>query len=362
MAENQETTPLLNEGTSTGTSTKPVSKRTRIILGIFAIIGILAITGWTVYRITEKTPLVNEPLKVRLYTHNIRFDNHHTDVNEEKWSKRRQLVTSSIDFNTDSGLANVVCLQEVLHNQLEDILYNLNEGNTTDDWTYFGVGRTDGKTEGEYAPILFKRAEWNVVDNSTSWLSESPEVPSRGWDAALERIVSMVTLESKANPFVRLNFFNTHFDHKGKKARRESARLIVDRMENYNGYPSFLCGDFNTKPEDEPYQILKLHGFKDSRTLIDQLHSYGHKATFTGFDNLHEDTAIIDYVWGPYFAKNGNQSPSILELEDINYYDLDLHEEYKVMIKQYAVLHSRFHGFYMSDHRPVSADYYIYKD
>lgn len=88
MAENQETTPLLNEGTSTGTSTKPASKKTRIILGIFAIIGILAITGWTVYRITEKTPLVNEPLKIRLYTHNIRFDNHHTDVNEEVEQKK----------------------------------------------------------------------------------------------------------------------------------------------------------------------------------------------------------------------------------------------------------------------------------
>lgn len=362
MAENNETTPLINDRAPEESPTKPVSKKNRLILGIVAIFGILAITGWTVFRITEKPPLTNDPLKLRLYTHNIRFDNNYNDPNEEKWSKRRQLVTSSIDYNTNSGFANVVCLQEVLHNQLEDILYNLNKENSIDEWTYFGVGRTDGKIEGEYAPILFKKSEWDIVDNRTTWLSESPEVPSRGWDAALERIVTMVTLQSKVNPFIKLNFFNTHFDHKGKKARRESSRLIVDRMKNYNDYPSFLCGDFNTKPTDEPYHILKLHGFKDSRTLIDKLHSYGHTATFTGFDRAHEDTAIIDYIWGPYFAENGNQSPSILELEDINFYDLDLHESYKIMIEQYAVLHSRFHDIYMSDHRPVSADYIVYKD
>lgn len=340
-------------------------------------------------------PNLVDPLNLRIYTNNIRFDNKNRDSHEKPWSKRKQLITSSIAFNTRPGNANVVCLQEVLHNQLEDILFNLNHGNEGE-WTYYGVGRSDGLTRGEYAPILFKDQEWSVIENRTFWLSETPDVPSRGWDAALERIVTMVTLQSRVNPLIKINFFNTHYDHKGIEARRKSSLLIIDRMTNYNDYPSFLCGDFNTQPTDEPYHILKEHGFKDSRTLADSLNSYGHWSTFTGFDKHHEDNTIIDYIWAPYFAKNGNkpvshelsinnvnekfaeQVPGIeggeskdlsliedglaltedSDIADINYYNVNLHQQYNIVIKAFGILHS-YYDFYMSDHRPVVADYIV---
>ncbi|ODV65114.1 hypothetical protein HYPBUDRAFT_158675 [Hyphopichia burtonii NRRL Y-1933] len=305
-------------------------------------------------------PNLVDPLNLRIYTNNIRFDNKNRDSHEKPWSKRKQLITSSIAFNTRPGNANVVCLQEVLHNQLEDILFNLNHGNEGE-WTYYGVGRSDGLTRGEYAPILFKDQEWSVIENRTFWLSETPDVPSRGWDAALERIVTMVTLQSRVNPLIKINFFNTHYDHKGIEARRKSSLLIIDRMTNYNDYPSFLCGDFNTQPTDEPYHILKEHGFKDSRTLADSLNSYGHWSTFTGFDKHHEDNTIIDYIWAPYFAKNGNKPVSHelnSDIADINYYNVNLHQQYNIVIKAFGILHSYF-DFYMSDHRPVVADYIV---
>ncbi|KAJ9099065.1 hypothetical protein QFC19_006114 [Naganishia cerealis] len=305
---------------------------------------------------TVRYPELNKPLRVRLYTHNIRFDNHNLDKHERYWSERKHLVTSSIDYNTDASFASVVCLQEVLHHQLQDILFNLNNKDTRDEWTYYGVGRSDGYTRGEYAPILYRTSDWDLVDNKTFWLLETPRIPSKGWDAALERIVTMVTLRSKLNPLVTLNFFNTHFDHRGKAARRHLAQLIANKMENYNNYPSFLCGDFNTQPTDEPYQILIKHGMKDSRALIDHLHHYGHTGTFTGFNKHNEANSVIDYVWAPYFAENGNDQPSMETTESINYYNWDFHKTHKIALRSFAILHS-YYDFYMSDHRPVSADY-----
>lgn len=326
---------------------------------------------------TSLANIYGPSVNVRIYTNNIRFDNkHYPDEGEQPWKVRKVQVINSIDFHTSFlGHANVVCLQEVLHHQLEDILFGL--GQNQGDWTYYGVGRTDGATRGEYAPVLFKNSDWRVLENSTYWLSETPWKPSRGWDAALERIVTMVTLQSRMNPLIKINVFNTHFDHRGKRARRMSSRLIIDKMENYNDYPSFLCGDFNTQPKDEPYGILKKAGFKDSRTLVDWKYSYGHESTFTGFDKENQVNTIIDYVWSPYFTKpnfkefgggGGGGGLDDKEEEQVNDYDafksnnffnLDHHLYYDIQLDNFGIMHNHYKGYYFSDHRPVVATYEI---
>ncbi|EGV61177.1 hypothetical protein PSN45_001714 [Yamadazyma tenuis] len=361
-----ETSPLIPQQESPSNAPQePHPKPSRITHVIISMLIAAAIGTLTLHHLGQNTDFsydrstLLKPLTVRLYTNNIRYDNKHLDPHERSWSHRKPLITSSIQFNTfNTDQGNVVCLQEVLHNQLEDIMYGLNNDQTEGDWSYYGVGRTDGEQAGEYAPILFKHSEWIVADTKTFWLSETPEVPSRGWDAALERIVTMVTLQSKMNPLIKLNFFNTHYDHRGVMARRESSKLIVEKMKNYNNYPSFLCGDFNTQPTDEPYHILKDSGFKDSRTLVDKLHHYGFHSTFTGFNRHEEVNTIIDYIWAPYFALNGNRQPSQVETSDKNFFQFDFHRYYQIGIKNFAILHN-WYDFYMSDHRPVSADYVV---
>lgn len=263
-------------------------------------------------------------MKIRLYTNNIRYDNRNIGQGENYWEKRQPLISESIRFHTQAG-PSIVCLQEVLHNQLKDIIGNLNEGVDTSTWDYYGIGREDGKTKGEYSPIFFRTADWELVSSKTYWLSPTPEKPSIGWDAVLERIVTEVILMSKATN-KKVKVLNTHFDHIGVKARRELVKLIMSKMEQ-GPEPAFLCGDFNTQPTDEPYKILQSSGFKDSRI---QGTIYGYNTTFSGFNHDHEDNTIIDYIW----AGNGTQWQS------------------------YGVLPNYF-DFYMSDHRPVIADYLI---
>lgn len=273
----------------------------------------------------KKTP--ESSMKLRLYTHNIRYDNRHPVKGERLWEERQPLVSESIRFNTQPGAA-VVCLQEVLHNQLVDIVDFLNQEskNTTGhgDWAYYGVGRNDGNQSGEYAPILFRQSDWHVVSNNTYWLSPTPDKPSKGWDAALSRIVTTVVLRSKASG-EKVKVLNTHFDHKGVEACRELSKLIMKKMSGSE--PAFLCGDFNTQPTDEPYKLLLKSGFRDSRV---QGRTYGYNLTFSDFTRKHEANTIIDYIWagkGPVWQTYGVVP---------NYFD-----------------------FYMSDHRPVIADYLI---
>ncbi|CAH2355601.1 hypothetical protein CLIB1423_29S00804 [[Candida] railenensis] len=289
-------------------------------------------------------------LDLRLYSHNIRYDNRNLERGEHLWSERKHLMTSSVKFHTESSGSSVIGLQEVLHGQLQDILEILNYGNN--DWTYYGVGRTDGKESGEYAPILYKKSQWDLIGNRTFWLSETPDVPSIGWDSVLERIVTMVTLRSVVSPSHTINVFCTHFDHIGVVGRRESAKLIMDRMENFNEYPSFLLGDFNTEPKDEPYKILKSHGIKDSRTLATSRESYGHDYTFTGWDINKEANTIIDYIWSPSWSTNSTS----IGVSTASGGSPTKYPRTSIQIKNFGVLHSHF-GFYMSDHRPVVALY-----
>lgn len=256
----------------------------------------------------------------RLYTNNIRYDNKNPAKGEPVWAEREPLITQSI-LNHTRHEPSVVCLQEVLHNQLEDILDSLNKDSS---WLYFGVGRKDGKKAGEYAPILYRDDDWELQKNQTYWLSPTPEKPSRGWDAALERIATEVYLKNKKSGVV-VKVLNTHFDHQGVQARRESVKLIMSKLRQ-GKEPSFLCGDFNTQPKDEPYKILSTSGYKDARVQG----KGDNTGTFTGFDHSHEANTIIDYIWA------------------------DQNSEWK----EYSVLPNWF-GEYMSDHRPVTALYDI---
>lgn len=178
-------------------------------------------------------------------TYNIRYDNPNDGVNA--WPNRKQKVFNLIKKHNP----DIIGVQEALHHQLEDIIKNLPE------YTYTGVGRDDGKEKGEYSAILYKKEEFDLKDKNTFWLSETPDVPgSKSWDAAITRVATWGKFFSK-----KLNteilIVNTHFDHIGKEARKNSAVLIKEKMTTLAGtMPTILMGDFNCTREEPPYKAL----------------------------------------------------------------------------------------------------------
>ena len=159
--------------------------------------------------------------------------------------------------------ADIVGLQEV-H---DPIAREIRAALPAYDW--IGVARGDGRTQGEYAPILFHRDRFSLVDSGWFWLSAAPGRPSVGWDARYKRITTWAHLEPPAGPA----FFviNTHFDHRGIEARARSAWLVVSEMlRRCRGGPALVIGDLNARAGEAPLKTLQLfltNGAADTRGL-----------------------------------------------------------------------------------------------
>ena len=163
------------------------------------------------------------------------------------WDSRKDRVCQWVkDKNID-----VVGMQEVTHQQLMDVLERLPE------FDYVGVGRTDGKEGGEYTPVLFRKDKYEALDRGNFWLSETPDsAGSKGWDAALPRVASWVKLQDKATGKVFMAV-NTHFDHIGQTARVESAKLIMQKIQEIVGeQPAGVTGDFNITEDNPAYATM----------------------------------------------------------------------------------------------------------
>jgi endonuclease/exonuclease/phosphatase family metal-dependent hydrolase len=226
----------------------------------------------------------------KIMTYNIRYDNPGDGIN--CWDNRKEFVSSLMRFHG----ADMVCIQEGLIHQVR-YLHNALEG-----FDYCGKGRDDGNEAGEFSAIYFRKESFDLLADSTFWLSPTPSRPSKGWDAALPRIVTWAHFKMKATGrsfFV----FNTHFDHMGEIARRESSRLLLSQISRIAGNePAMVTGDFNSTEQDSAYQILLRPAsgmplLQDS-FAISRLPHYGVAPTFFGFNARTEEPGErIDFVF-----------------------------------------------------------------
>ncbi|MBO3270211.1 endonuclease/exonuclease/phosphatase family protein [Hymenobacter defluvii] len=221
---------------------------------------------------------------LKLATYNIRYDNKNDTANA--WSKRVPYLTKLVRFQD----FDVFGTQEVLYNQLQDMAGQL------PGYAHVGVGRDDGKQAGEFSTIFYKKDKFDLLQQGTFWLSPTSATPSKGWDAALPRICSWAHLRDKSTGFT-FYFFNTHFDHVGKEARKESAKLILAKVKEMAGTtPAILTGDFNIDQRNESYTILSTSGtLKDAYQTAPLV--YAPNGTFNGFDVTRKTDARIDHIF-----------------------------------------------------------------
>lgn len=177
-------------------------------------------------------------------TFNIRYDNPGDGVNA--WPNRKDKVFELLKkYDPD-----IIGIQEALQHQITDIIAALPEYN------YTGTGRDDGKNKGEYSAILYKKNKFDISNEETSWLSKTPSVAgSKDWDAAITRVVTMAEfrLKGQTRPFYVIN---THFDHIGKEARKESALILRKKANQLSSTPIIITGDFNCTREEPPYKVI----------------------------------------------------------------------------------------------------------
>lgn len=237
-------------------------------------------------------------------TYNIRYDGH-TDLAND-WSERKVPISNYVLKNQ----IEVIGFQEVLNNQLLDLQTLLPQ------YKFVGVGRDDGQNKGEYSPIFYDSTKFEALRSGTFWLSPTPEIPSKGWDAALNRICTYALLKKRSNPQELIWVFNTHFDHIGVEARLRSAELILAQIAiflkdpntatslNDLNTPVILLGDFNMEETDAGIELIKAQ-FKDFSCLRipdpkkgKKYHEICFAPTFNGFTKTSTDDKRIDYIFG----------------------------------------------------------------
>lgn len=251
--------------------------------------------------------------QMNIISFNIRYNTQNDGVNA--WPNRVEMVTGLLQFHD----ADIFGLQEALYEQIIDIKKNLPEH----EW--FGVGRDDGEKAGEFSPVFYNKSKFILVKHGNFWLSENCEKPGLGWDAMCNRIVSWGKFQSKVTG-KQFFVFNTHFDHKGEEARKNSAILIRNKIEEMtykNNLPVILTGDFNLTPEKLPISLMKKY-LSDSRD-ISEMPPYGPVGTFTSFDWNAPMEKRIDYI----FVQGG------------------------IKVLKYAVLTDAKEQRFPSDHLPV---------
>jgi endonuclease/exonuclease/phosphatase family metal-dependent hydrolase len=249
-------------------------------------------------------------------TYNLRYDNKKDTGN--LWVDRAPVVAELIRFHD----FDIFGTQEGYKNQLDDIAARLPQ------YAWYGKGRDDGNDKGEHSAIFYKKNEFTLLSKGDFWLSQTPDTPSLGWDATCcNRICSYVYLQHKKSG-KKFYFFNAHFDHQGMQARRESSKLILERIKKIAAsQPVIFTGDLNGSQETEWYLTLANSGIlKDSYKQVE--HPYANNGSFNGFGTTKEGNVIIDHI---FISRHFTAT-------------------------KWGVLTDSYHGKYPSDHFPVLAE------
>lgn len=219
--------------------------------------------------------------QVKIATYNIRYAN--PGDGKDIWPNRRDSVVAFV------RRSDIIGMQEVTEPQFASLRAGLPQ------FDAYGVGRDDGKSGGEHAPIFYRRDRFEVIDKGTFWLSESPEtVGVKGWDAALPRTCTWIHFRDRRSG-QELYVANTHFDHRGVNARTESGKLIAQRLRQLpKDLPIVVMGDFNCLPDSEPYNAIA-SSFADARKVSDSKPT-GPTSTWNGFSEIIPDR-IIDHIF-----------------------------------------------------------------
>ncbi|CAC9972672.1 endonuclease/exonuclease/phosphatase family protein [Flavobacterium panici] len=250
---------------------------------------------------------------LKIMTYNIRLDV--ASDGENAWPKRKDYFTSQIKFYGPE----IFGVQEATPNQVIDI------AGAFPNYNRFGIGREENGT-GEACTIYYKKDRFKVQNSNTFWLSETPNVVSRGWDAACNRVCTyalFTDLKTKKTFWV----FNLHLDHMGEEARIKGVQLVLKKISEVNTkkYPAFLMGDFNSEPNTP--QIAEIKKVMDDTRDVSIEKPFGPSGTFNGFKHNEPVTLLIDYI---FISKNSG-----------------------LKIQKHAVLSDSKDLKYPSDHLPV---------
>ena len=247
----------------------------RLILTSVAAVALITSCG-TVRRATT----------LQVGSYNIRYENRSDSLRGNGWGQRLPIIAQQILFHD----LEIFGTQEGKYNQLEQLKASL------PGYEYIGAGRDDGIHAGEHSAIFYNTNRFELLDHGDFWLSPTPDVPSKGWDAALNRVCTWGHFKVKDTK-KELYYLSLHMDHIGVQARQESAKLVVQKIrELCGGKPVVLTGDFNVDQNNPIYSTFVTSGILNDSYEVCEIR-YALDGTANGFDPNSFTTSRIDHVF-----------------------------------------------------------------
>jgi len=212
-------------------------------------------------------------------TYNIRYDNEADSL--DRWDLRKEALADEVMRHKP----HVIGLQEALAHQLTYLDAKWPR------YRRYGIGREDGALRGEFSPVYYDTTVFTLVQGITLWLAPDPIRPGKGWDAACERIATVGVLRDMTSGD-SLWVVNTHWDHEGKRARRNSAAMIEGALRKARaaGQRFVIMGDLNTEPGTPPIRALR-QWTADACPVVRSA-----EGTFNGFGKVEPPYKRIDYI------------------------------------------------------------------
>lgn len=248
---------------------------------------------------------------LKIISFNIRYNSWENIDGENGWPNRKGAVAKMILEERPAAIG----LQEALIDQLQYLDTVLTH------YRRIGVGRDDGKEAGEFMAIYYDTTRLELLSHRTRWLSETPDVPTKGWDAACYRTVTIARFRDRQSG-KEFQYLNTHLDHVGKTARAEGVKLIVQSLKESSisdNVPVIVGGDMNSTIEDKIFQSFYDVNLKPARELTKKT---SHVDTYNAYGK--EKSVLIDH----FFVRD-------------------------VKVKQFRTLDGNYGVPYISDHYPI---------
>ena len=172
----------------------------------------------------------------------------------------------------------------------------------------------------EGCPIFYRTDRFEKIDGGSFWLSETPDVMSRGWGSKHYRICVYVVLRDRTSN-KEFAVFNTHLDHTSDQARINGIGVILKKIAELGDIPTYLIGDMNAK--------------ENSKTI---------KATRRDFDDAMKISEITEstptyHNWGD--TKRAKRIDYILISKD------------DALVYEYGVVDNLHGDTYSSDHASI---------
>ena len=297
----------------------PMKKLLKILFAIIALL-LAVIICWSGlmfwnyphYKNNKRKILIDEIYReneLRVMSYNVRCLNP-TDLGKKSWFYRADLIIDSIEKEQPG----IIGFQEATKWQYSYLCDTLNGYDSI-------ITYRDEAINSEGCPVFFRTDMYTLKDKGSFWLSETPDVMSKGWDAACYRICSYAILIDKATD-TEFVVFNTHLDHVSDTARINGIQVVLDKIKEFGSIPAVLMGDLNAEENSETYKSA-------TANFLDAKYETENTMTSCTYQNwgTELDRDCIDYVM---ISKTGFK------------------------VNSYKVVTETYDGVYTSDHFPLS--------